>query len=72
MTESRDLRGVFEEVCNNLSTADLDVVMMVVYDRQTESYEAIEGGSLMGATMVDFLRENIDELKKAVGMEASE
>ena len=57
MTESRDLRGVFGEVCSDLSTMDLDLVLMVVYDRQTESYEAIEGGSLMGATMVNLLNE---------------
>ena len=72
MTESRDLRGVFGEVCSDLSTADLDVVMMVVYDRQTGTYEALEGGSLMGATMANILKENINELKKSVGMEASE
>ena len=72
MTESRDLRGVFEGVYSDLSAVDLDVVMIVVYDRQTESYEAIEGGSLMGAAMANILKENINELKKTVEKEVSE
>ena len=64
MTESRDLREHFHNVHYQLSTMDLDVKLLVVHDKVTGIYEALDDNSNIGLAMVDILKRGIYELKK--------
>ena len=54
--ESRDLRPIFDEIRGLLSCRDLELTVMVVYDRETDSWEALDDNSDVGRYCVKALK----------------
>lgn len=71
-TESRDLTSVFYRIREEVYDDNLDVLLMVVHDNETDTMEALYVGSDRACEMVDAIQERIKLIKKRRLLESEE
>lgn len=64
MTESRDLRDIFLEERLRLFSFDLELKLIIVYDKQTQSYECLDDRSKTSIDLVDTIKKRLKERKE--------
>lgn len=65
MTESRDLRHIYDVEWSSLSDFDLELKIMIVYDKQTQSYECLYNKYCeTSIDLVDTIKKRLKERKE--------
>ena len=65
MTEPRDLRHIYDVEWSNLLDFDLELKLIIVYDKQTQSYECLYNEcSKTSVDLVDTIKKRLKERKE--------